>query len=130
LNRILFDSIGNTDLSLLRQASGLLYPVLFQVFEAVALYNRFSTLTEEELDIISETNALIADLAETQASSFKPLLLWLQAEAARATGDQSRALVLYDEAIEVAASSALLHLVAVLNERAAVTLDNVKLASG
>lgn len=130
MNRILFDSIGNTDLSLLRQASGLLYPVLFQVFEAVALYNRFSTLTEEELDIISETNALIADLAETQASSFKPLLLWLQAEAARATGDQSRALVLYDEAIEVAASSALLHLVAVLNERAAVTLDNVKLASG
>lgn len=130
MNRILFDSIGNTDLSLLRQASGPLYPVLFQVFEAVALYNRFSTLTEEELDIISETNALIADLAETQASSFKPLLLWLQAEAARATGDQSRALVLYDEAIEVAASSALLHLVAVLNERAAVTLDNVKLASG
>lgn len=121
---------ANADLPLRCQASGLLYPVLFQVFEAVALYNRYSTLSQEELAIISETTSLITDLAEAQASSFRPLLLWLQAEAARSTGDKKRALALYDEAIEVAASSALLHLVAVLNERAAITLGSVKLASG
>lgn len=113
-----------------KQASGLLYPVLFQVFEAVALFNRFSTLDQAELALVRDTTTYIAELADRQPSTFRPLLLWLQAEAAYSKGDKFRALALFDEAIGITTSDSQNHLVAVLNERAAVALDNVKLAAG
>lgn len=104
---------------------------MFRVFEAVALYQRFTTLSSEELDIVAETVKDISRLAEAQETTFRPLQLWLQAEAARATTTgPGRALALFDEAIALATRSSQLHLVGVLNERAAATFENPKLAVG
>ncbi|GAA5931685.1 uncharacterized protein JCM15063_001537 [Sporobolomyces koalae] len=111
-------------------ASGLLYPVLFQVFEAVVFYQRIESLDPTQHKHLDETLALIAELADAQETTFRPLHLWLQAESARARGDDARTVALYDQAIEIAKSSSQLHIVAILNERAAATLDNQKFALG
>ncbi|GAA5947465.1 hypothetical protein JCM3765_001690 [Sporobolomyces pararoseus] len=112
-------------------ASGLLFPILFRVFEAVALYQRFTTLNSDELENLAETVKDISELADAQETTFRPLQLWLQAEAARATNDgQSRALPLFDQAIALATRTSQLHLVGILNERAAATFENPKLAVG
>ncbi|GAA6006530.1 hypothetical protein JCM11491_004996 [Sporobolomyces phaffii] len=112
-------------------AAGLLYPILFRVFEAVTMYQRHSSLTSSELEILEETNHDIEDLANAQETTFRPLQLWLRAEAARTTpAGRAQAIILFDQAIELATSSSQLHLVGILNERAAATLDSVKLAVG
>ncbi|GAA5903955.1 uncharacterized protein JCM6883_002039 [Sporobolomyces salmoneus] len=112
-------------------ASGLLYPSLFRVFEAVVLYQRFGSLRPEELDILEETKNEISELAEAQETTFRPLQLWLKAEAARCIPDSSNeALSLFDEAIQLATATSQNHLSAILNERAAATLANPKLAVG
>jgi hypothetical protein len=104
---------------------------MFRVFEAVVLYQRFNTLTPAELDILKDTNRDISELADAQETTFGPLQLWLQAEAARTELDgRDRALALFDAAIQLAMESSQLHLVGIFNERAAVTLDNPKLAVG
>lgn len=115
----------------LLQASGLLYPILFRVFEAVVLLQRYDTLSPDEHTTLEETTRDLSQLADAQAATFRPLQLWLKAEAASISQeDRHMALPLFDEAIEHATAGSQLHLVGLLNERAAATVSNPKFAIG
>ncbi|GAA5904910.1 hypothetical protein JCM5296_006141 [Sporobolomyces johnsonii] len=111
-------------------AQGLVYTVLFQLFESIALYDKYSTLSDAERVTIDDTAREVARLAEGQAASFRPLHLWLKAEAERAQGRKIEALALYDEAIAAATTIRYIHFAACMNERAARMLGNPKLATG
>ncbi|GAA5944373.1 hypothetical protein JCM1841_000753, partial [Sporobolomyces salmonicolor] len=111
-------------------AQGLVYTVFFQLFESIALYDRYLALSDAERGNIEDTAREVARLAEGQAASFRPLHLWLRAEAERAQGRKIEALALYDEAIAAAATIRYIHLAACMNERAARMLGNQKLATG
>ncbi|GAA6060973.1 hypothetical protein JCM10212_006555 [Sporobolomyces blumeae] len=111
-------------------ASGLVFPVIFRCLEAVVYFERRADATPEQRQLVDATLAEIADLADAQETSFRPFDLWLQAEAARVDGDKVKALALFDEAISAATTSGQSYLVACVNERAATTLANAKLATG
>ncbi|ORY92797.1 hypothetical protein BCR35DRAFT_311761 [Leucosporidium creatinivorum] len=111
-------------------AQGLIYPVFFQLFEAITLYDEFSILTKEQLDTLAATNKTMGELALTQADNFCSLKLWLDAEAARASGDRQTALSLYDDAIAAALAVDYIHLAACMGERCAKMLNSPKLGAG
>lgn len=108
----------------------MLYPVFFQVFEAITFYDRFSELSQEELNTLAETFKTLAALALTQEANFKTLKLWLDAEASRAGGDKEAALSLYDDAIAAALEVDYIHIAACMGERCAKMLNSPKLAAG
>ncbi|GAA5868990.1 hypothetical protein JCM8547_003243 [Rhodosporidiobolus lusitaniae] len=109
---------------------GLLYPVFFQLFEAIVLYDNFASLTPVEHETLQEDRALIEQLAEDQPNTFRPMKLWLDAEQAVAKGNVVQAIELYDSAIDVATASKYTHFAACMNERAASCLNNPKLSVG
>ncbi|GJN88386.1 hypothetical protein Rhopal_001352-T1 [Rhodotorula paludigena] len=109
---------------------GLVYPVFFQLFEAVVLYDSFELLAPSEHDILAKTHKLVNELAASQPANFRPLRLWLDAERQRVSGPCIDALPAYDAAIAAAASSQAIHLAACLNERAAACISAPKLAAG
>ncbi|GAA6026797.1 hypothetical protein JCM8097_005869 [Rhodosporidiobolus ruineniae] len=109
---------------------GLLYPTFFILFEAITLYDSFSTLTSEQKDNLAGTRKEIDDLATKQPDTFAPFKLWLDAEEKRVEGDVVEAIRLYDLAIEAATARRYVHFAACMNERAAACLPNIKLATG
>lgn len=108
----------------------MLYPVFFQVFEALSFYDRLGELSSKEKRTLADTIAEIEKLAIAQRENFFPLRMWLSAEAARARGDVGAALKLYDEAISSATDVEYLHLAACMNERCAAMLGNPKMGAG
>lgn len=112
------------------QGQGLVYPVFFQLFEAVVLYDSFELLAPSEHDILATTHKHVNELAASQPANFRPLRLWLDAERQRVSGPCIDALPAYDAAIAAATSSQALHIAACLNERAAACISAPKLAAG
>ncbi|GAA6001160.1 hypothetical protein JCM10207_007438 [Rhodosporidiobolus poonsookiae] len=109
---------------------GLLYPVFFQLFEAVTLFDNYATLTPAEHEILKQTREQLEELADQQRDNFGPLKLWLDAEAIKVEGDLVKAIDYYDRAIEAATAQHYIHLAACMNERAAACLTSEKLAVG
>ncbi|GAA5970007.1 hypothetical protein JCM11641_000231 [Rhodosporidiobolus odoratus] len=109
---------------------GLVYTVIFQHFEAITLYDHYASLSPAEHGILEQTRTVIHELAVEQPDGFLAFHLWLNAEHARAVGDCVSAIALFDEAIAAARAQEMLHLSACMNERAALCLNNLKLATG
>jgi hypothetical protein len=109
---------------------GLIFPVFFQLFEAVALYKRFASLSPQEKTTLQSAHTLMAQLAADQPQNFRPLQVWLDAERALATSPPIDALSQLDAAIDAASGSGMSYIAAYLNEEVAASLTNPKLAAG
>lgn len=103
---------------------------MFQLFEAVMLFDDPSALTDADRVVLRDTMTLFDELAQLQKSNFEHMRLWLKAEEARSRGDMKPALEFYDQAIEAATEARFIHFAACCNERAAAILTNPKLAAG
>lgn len=109
---------------------GLIFPVFFQLFEAVALYKRFASLSAQEKTTLQSAHTLMAQLAADQPQNFRPLQVWLEAERAIATFPPIDAISHLDAAIDAAIAGGMSYIAAYLNEEVAALLTNPKLAAG
>ncbi|GAA5989125.1 hypothetical protein JCM10908_001168 [Rhodotorula pacifica] len=109
---------------------GLIFPVFFQLFEAIHLSKRFATTTPEEKATLEATRRMLAELARSQPDNFRPLQVWLEAAHAVATLPAADALNELDAAIEIVTKSGFSYVAAYLNEDVASLLANPKLAVG
>ena len=109
---------------------GTIYPIFFQLFEAISFYDRFGSLTDEEHAVLAETTELFDQLAGSQPTNFRALQLWLVAERHRVEGRTVDAVDAYDDAIASALESECIHYAACMNERCAKVLRTTKLGAG
>lgn len=122
---------GGTDVGFyLNKGAGILFPVIFKLFEAVMLFDDPSALTAADVVVLSDTMTLFDELAKLQKSNFFHMRLWLKAEEARSRGDTKAALEFYDHAIAAATAERFIHFAACCNERAAAMLTSPKIAAG
>lgn len=87
-------------------------------------------MSEIDQQTLAATFKLFDGLATIQPSNFGHMRTFLAAEAARARGLVSEAVVLYDSAINASTEAKFIHLSAWYNERCAELLQKPKLAAG
>ncbi|KAM0787699.1 hypothetical protein ACM66B_003759 [Microbotryomycetes sp. NB124-2] len=109
---------------------GLVYTSFFEVFEAVSFYDRFSGLSDDELELLDKTHKGFEALAELQPTDFLPLQQWLDAESTRARQGKQAAILKYETAIASALASNYIHIAACVNERCARMLESSRMAAG